>query len=114
MRTEGKSGDFRDLSRGALGEFGMRVQSRSDCSSADGQVIKPVQRLLQTLDVALEQTSPAPELLSKSQRHGILQMRAPNLHHLIELSRLGSDGIVYVLDRRNQRVFHSIRGRNVH
>src|SRR6202790_4527107 len=114
MRTEGKSSEFRNLSRGALGEFGMRVQSRSPCGSADGQVIKPVQRLLQTLDVALQQTGPASELLSKGQWHRILQMRAPNFHHVMEFLRLGSDCIVYILDRWNQRGFHSIRGRNVH
>src|SRR5260370_20359922 len=101
MGPVGKSGAFGDLFRRSFRELEMRVQSRAHGCSADCQVVKPLESLLQTLDVALQQTGPAPELLTKSKRHGILQMSAPDLHHVMEFLRLGRDRIVHALDRRN-------------
>ena len=72
MRAEGKSRQFGDLFGGALGKFRMRVQPRAYRGPADRQIVKSIQRLLQSFDVAIEQTRPTAKFLSKRQRHGIL------------------------------------------
>src|ERR1700733_2757976 len=93
MGAEGKSGEFSDLFGGALGKFEMRIQSRSPRRPAKRQVEEVVEGLLQTLDVALQQAGPATELLTKRQRHGVLQVRAPNLDYVIEFPGLGHDRV---------------------
>ena len=95
MRAEGKSGEFGDLLRGALGKFGMRVQPGADRGSADGQIVKPVEHLLQALDVALQQAGPAAEFLAEGERHGVLQVGAADLHDVVEFLRLGGDRVVH-------------------
>ena len=92
----------------------MRIQPRAHRRPADSQIVKPVQRLVQPFDVAIEQTGPAAEFLSKGQWDGILQMGAANLHDIFKFLRLGCDRIAHRLDRRNQRVLHPLRRSNVH
>ena len=92
----------------------MRVQSGAHRGSADSQIVKPVQRLLQTFNVAIEQAGPTAELLSDGQRHGILEMGAANFHHAIEFLRFGCDGVAHRFDCRNQRIFYALRCGNVH
>ena len=112
VRTEGETREFCDLPGGAFGEFRMRVEPRSHGGAADRQIIKPIQRLFQSLDVALQQTRPAAELLSDGERHGILQVRAADLHDGIKFFCLGSDRVVHRLYRRDQRAFYPIRRRS--
>ncbi len=66
MRAEGKSGQFGNLFRGALGKFRMRIQPRADRGSANREIVKSIENLLQSLDVAIQQTCPAAEFLAKS------------------------------------------------
>src|SRR2546426_380743 len=99
---------------GTLRELGMRVQPRSDRGSADGEVVEAVERLLQALDVALQQTGPAAELLPEGQGDGVLQVRAADLYYVAEFLRFGRDRVVNALDRRNQRFLHAFRRRDVH
>src|ERR1700736_4909571 len=114
MGTEGKAGKFSNLLGGALGEFRMRIQSRAHRSSADGEVVQSLQNLLQTLDIALEQTGPAAEFLSKGQGYGILHAGAPDLDHIAEFLCLGRDRVMNGLDSWNRRALHSVRSRDVH
>src|SRR6266853_853041 len=51
--------------RGPLRELGMRIQPCADSGSTNCQIVESLQRLLQALDVALQQRSPAAELLPK-------------------------------------------------
>ena len=53
MGAEGKSRQLGDLSRGALGKFGMRVQARADRASTDREIVESVENQIQALDVAL-------------------------------------------------------------
>src|SRR5580698_5719932 len=114
MGAEGKSGEFSDLFGGALGKFGMRIQSRSHRRPAKRQVEEVVEGLLQTLDVALQPAGPATELLTKRQRHGVRPVRAPNLDYVIEFPGLGHDRVVDAPDRRDQRVVYALRRGDVH
>src|ERR1700730_760032 len=114
MGAEGKSRKLPNLLRRALGEFRMRVQTRTHRGSTDGQVVESVERKLQAFDVALQQAGPATELLSKSQGHGILQVGASDLHHIAEFLGLGRDRVVHGLDRWNQRVLYPLRGCDMH
>ena len=75
----------------------MRIQPGSDGSSADRQIVESVERLLQAMDVALQQAGPAAEFLADGQRHGVLQVGTPDLDHVIEFLRLGRDRVVHVL-----------------
>ena len=100
--------------RGALGEFGVRVQSGADRRAADGQVVKPVQGLLHALDIAMQQACPAAEFLSEGERHGILQVSAADFYDVLEFFSLGCNRIVTALDSGNQRVLHPFRGCDVH
>src|SRR5208282_4798446 len=68
MRAEGKSRKFSDLLSRALGKFRMRIQPRAHRRPANSQIVKPLQHLLQPLDVAVKQTSPAAKFLSNGQR----------------------------------------------
>ncbi len=101
MGAEGKSRKFRNLVGSPLREFGMCVQPGPHSGSADSQIVQPVERLLQTFDIAFQQASPAPELLADGKGYGILQVRAPNLDHVIELFCLGRNRIMNRLDRGN-------------
>ena len=114
VRAEGKSGEFGDLLGCALGKFRMRVQPGAYGGSADRQIVESFERLLQALDVALQQAGPAAEFLPDGQGHGVLQMRAANLDDVVKFLRLGGDRIVNGLDRRNQRILHPVGGRDVH
>src|ERR1700730_12922177 len=114
MGAEGKSSKFGNLLRRALRKFRMRVQTRAHRRSADGQVVEAVQRKLQALDVALEQTGPAAEFLSEGEGHGILQVGAPDLDHVAEFPCLDPNRVVYGLDSGNQRVLYPFRGRDMH
>src|SRR4029077_1607837 len=99
--AEGKSGKLRDFLGRALRKFGVCVQPRAHSGSADSQIVQPVEHLLQTFDIAFQQASPAPELLPDGKGYGILQVRAPNLDHVIELSCLGRNRIMNRFDRGN-------------
>ena len=114
VRSEGKPRKFANFLCGALREFGMRIQPRADRGSADGEVIQSIQNLLQALDVALQQAGPAAEFLAKGQRNGVLQMRAADLHYILEFFRFGGDRVVNALNCRDQRVLHTFCCRNVH
>src|ERR1700733_6543251 len=114
MRAEGKSRQFGNLLSSTFRKFRMSVQPSPDSSSADGKIVKSLEHLLQPLNVAVEQTRPAAELLPERQRHSILQMSASDLDDIMEFPSLGCDRIMHALDRRNQRVLHAIRRRNMH
>src|SRR5205823_4374906 len=94
MRAERKLSEFRDLLGSALRKPGRRIQPCANRSSADGEIVQAIERLLQALNVTLQQACPAAKLLPYGQGHGILQMRAPNFYDIIELLRLGSNRIV--------------------
>src|SRR5580693_9214559 len=106
MRAEGKSRKFGNLISSTFRKFRMSVQPSPDGSSADGEIVKALEHLFQPLDVALQQTGPTAKLLPERQRNSILQVRASDLHHVVEFSRLGRDCVMHVLDRRNQHVLH--------
>ena len=95
MRAEGKSGKFGDFLRGAFGEFRMRVQAGAYGGAADGEIVKPVEDLLQPLDVAIEQTGPAAEFLADGQRDGVLQVGAANLDDVFEFFGLGVNSVAH-------------------
>src|SRR5216684_5025212 len=114
MGAKRKSGKFGDLLRGALRELGMRVQTGTDRGAADGEVVKAVERLLQALDVTLQQAGPAAELLAEGERHSVLQVGATDFYYVLEFLRLGRDRVVNALDGGNQRGPHPIRSGDVH
>ena len=114
MRPERKSRQLRNLLRRPLRKFGMRIQPRPHRRPANRQIVQPIQHHLQPLDVAIEQRSPAAKFLSNGQGHSVLQMRAPNLHHRVKFLSLRRNRIPHRLDRRNQKILHPFRRRNMH
>src|SRR5947207_11190403 len=114
MRAERKSGEFCDLLGSAFREFGRRVQPSTDRGSANREVVESLERLLQALDIALQQTGPSPELLSEGQWNSVLQVGTADFYHVLELLCLGCDGVMNSFHRGNQRVGHPLRCRDVH
>ncbi len=92
----------------------MRVQARTDCGPANREIVKAVEHLLQAGDVAIEQAGPAAKLLPNGERNGVLKMGAPDLDDRVEFLRLRQQRVAHVLDRRNERVLHSLGGGDVH
>src|SRR5450759_4370880 len=82
MRPEGKSGQFGDFGGSAQCKLRVGVESGADGGAADGQVVKAIERRLESAYVAGQQTGPTGHLLSDRERRGVLQMRAPNLDHV--------------------------------
>ena len=62
VRSEGQSSKFGDFLRGAFGKLRMSIQAGAHCCSANRQVVKTAQRLLQAIDVAFEQAGPAADI----------------------------------------------------
>ena len=56
--SEGKPGQFGDFLRSAFGKFRMRIQPGANRRSADGEIVQPVEDLLQPLYIALEEGWP--------------------------------------------------------
>src|SRR5437867_13134609 len=108
MRAERKLSEFRDLLGSALRKPGRRIQPCANRSSADGEIVQSFERLLQALNVTLQQACPAAKLLPDGKGHGVLQMGAADLYDIIELLRLGSNRIVNALNRRNQGIFYPL------
>src|ERR1051326_2844609 len=92
----------------------MGVEAGTDGSAADREVVETVERLLETLDIAVEEAGPAAELLSDREWDGVLQVRAADLDDGVELLRLGKDGVAHAGDRGDESVFHALGGGNVH
>src|SRR5216684_7746386 len=84
MRAEGKAGQLGDFARGALGEFGVRVEAGADGGAADGEIVEAVESHGDAGAIAVEEIDIAGEFLAESERGGILQMRAADLHDVRE------------------------------
>src|SRR5690349_7396587 len=114
MRAELKSCQFADLLGGALCELRMRVQPGANRGPADGKVIKTVEHLFQSLDIAVQQVRPAAELLSDRERYSVLQVGTPDLDDRVEFFCFRLESGTDRLDRWNQNVLHAFGRRNVH
>ena len=71
MRTKRQMGQLGNFARGALGEFGMRVEAGAHGGAANGQIVEAVERLFEARDVAFEQAGPASKFLADGQGRGI-------------------------------------------
>ena len=80
-------------SRHARTELGMRVQAGADGGASERKLRQVRQRALQVRQSVVELRRPAAQLLAEAQRRGVHQMRASDLHDLVERAGL----------RRNRR-----------
>ena len=97
-----RPGEVRQLARHPRAELGMGVQPGADRGAADGQLAQPRQRRLDALDRQLDLARVAAELLTEPDRHRIHQVRAADLHHVVELLGLPAEHVVQVAERRDQ------------
>src|SRR5438046_5345136 len=102
MRAERKSGEFCDLLGSAFRQFGRRVKPSTDRGSANREVVESLEHLLQTLDIALQQTGPSPELLSEGQRNRVLQVGAADFDYVLEFLCFGCNGVMNSFHRGDQ------------
>src|SRR5207244_13165606 len=85
MRAEGKLRQLRDFLGGALGEFGRGVQSRAYRRSSYGQIVKTIQRLLQAVQIALQQASPPRKLLAHSDGRSVFVVDGCDIYRHVTL-----------------------------
>ena len=83
---EGQPRVLRDAGGHGLAEARRRVEACPHGGAADGQLVEAGQHLVQALGTGIELRDIAAELLPERQRHGILEVRAADLHDVIELA----------------------------
>ena len=111
---EGQAGDLGDLFGNLLGKADRRIEAGSDSGAALCQFVKARKRDLQALDGRGDLRGIAAEFLAKRQRRCILCVGAADLDDMRESLRLGVQGLVEVLERRD-KVTHDLLGAgNVH
>src|SRR5215211_2213829 len=82
----------------------MRIEPGTDSGAADSEIEQTRHRELQSFNVALDEVRPAAQLLRDGQWCGVLQVSSSDLHHTRKLFRLRRDGVMQVLDLRNEFV----------
>ncbi len=78
----------------------MSIDTRADRSTALSQPTQPYHGTVETLDGLPHLARPATEFLPKTQWHGIHQVSASGLDHVIQLFCPGVDDTSEVLERR--------------
>jgi hypothetical protein len=73
--------------------LGVRVQPRADRAAADAEFLDGFGGELQHAAALAQRRRIRRELLPQANRHGVLQMRAPRLQHMVELPALLRKGV---------------------
>ena len=107
-------GQFAQLGHYSRGEVRGRVEPRTHGRAADGQLGQPVQRGLQARHPAPHLSVPGADFLAQGHGHGILQVRAPDLHHSRVLRRLVRQRIVQGVQFGQQAVREHLQRGQVH
>ena len=108
------AGHLGDLLSNTLGETLEAVQAGADSGTTLSQHAQTGKSRLDTLNAVLELGHVARELLTKSQRSGILQVSATNLDDLLERLALGLDGVLEGDKGRQKRLLEVQNGGDVH
>ena len=111
---EGQPGHLGDDGGHPGAEFGVGVEAGAHGGAAGGQFVETGQRGLDALDVRRELGHVARELLAQGERHGIHEMRAPDLRHLGVLHLLVVQRISQRADRGDESVHDLLDGGDVH
>src|SRR5258708_9303983 len=109
MRAEGQAGQLRDFSRGAIGEFGMRIEAGADGGAADSEIIETVESDGNAAAITVEKTDPAGNFLAESERRGVLHVGAADLDDVRAFLGFYVESVAQLLYRR-QKTPRGFRG----
>lgn len=98
------TGDPADLGSDGLVEALEGVQTGTDSRSTLGKEAEMGEGTLDALNVAVELSNVARELLAKGERGGVLQVSSSDLDDLLELLHLGLESVAQVLQGRQKSV----------
>ena len=112
--AEGRTREVGDLAGYALRPLGMRVEPGSDGGPAERQLVKAVERALERALAEGELGRPSAELLPERQRRRVHQVRAPDLHDVLESLALGLDALAQRGDRRQEALLDLESDGDVH
>lgn len=108
------AGHLGDLLSDALSEALEGVEASADGGTTLGEHAQAGKSRLDTLNAVLELGDVARELLTKSQRSGILQVSAADLDDLLELLLLGLESVLEGNEGRKERLLKVEDGGDVH
>ena len=111
---EGQLGHLGDLGSEQLGKLRMGVQPGADRGAALGELIEPVQRLLDPLHAVRNLRRVAAELLAEGQRCRVLQMGAADLENVLERLCLVLQRLIELRQRWVEPVGELERRRDMH
>lgn len=108
------AGQLGDLSSDSLVEALEGVQTSTDGGTTLSQVAEVGDASLDTLNVAVELSDVAGELLTEGERGGVLQVSTTDLDDLVELLNLDLESIAQAPQGRQEGVLQLHNGSNVH
>ena len=112
--NERQSGQFGDFLRGGFGEAFRRVEAGPDGGPAEREFIEFRQNAFDARERGFELGAVPGEFLSERERHGVLKMRAADLHDVGELGFLLRDGVAELADGGQERLHEGAGGGDVH
>src|SRR6267142_3669624 len=114
MRAKRQTGKLSDFAGGALGKFGMGVKAGADGGAADGEIVEAIESHGDAAAVAVEHIDVAGKFLAKSERRGVLQMRAADFDDVSEFPGFGVEGVAKSFDGGEETARGFRRGGDVH
>ena len=100
--AQGQAGPLVDRGEGAGGELGVGVDAGADRRAAERDFLQHRPRLAQPVEAVLHHAGVAAEFLAEADRRGVLKVGAADLDHVVELARLGGQGVAQLGQRRQQ------------
>ena len=89
----------------------MGVDTGADRGAAQRQFSYPTQAGVHPVDALAHLGRPAAHLLAHAHRHGVHEVRASGLDHIVHGGGFGDDGVVQVLEAGDERLFRlQVRG----
>ena len=110
IRGEGETGEVGDFLRGAVAEFGVRVESGADGGAADAEGHDAGEGRFDAREVGVEKRDVAGEFLSEGDRGGVLQVGAADFDDVGESLGFGVERVAEFADGGKQFV-HDDLGR---
>src|SRR5690606_40257862 len=99
-----KAGELLQLLNHSRGVLRMGVEARTYGSAADTQPAQPIRRIGDLIRITLDGTRIRAKLLAQPDRYGVLQMRAPRLHHVVEGPRTLVERVREIVQRFEQLI----------